>query len=83
MTEGSAFSWKGTTGNNLVITMIGMFVPLGAILICQAFLGTETACYIMLISGVLFTFTFNLWLNWIYKQFLKRKYKNMAGFRSN
>ena len=39
------------------------------------------ACYFMLITGLTFTFTANYWLKWTYNRFLKRKYKNMAGFR--
>lgn len=81
--DGNAFSWKGTSGNTLMITMIGMFIPLVVILIIKGIFGENAAYGTMLGSGLLFTLTYNQWLKWIYRQFLKRKYKNMDGFRSN
>lgn len=80
---GNAFSWKGTTSNTLFLTMIAMFVPLAIVLIVKAVFSEQTALYTMLVSGLLFTLLSEKWLAWTYRRFLKRRYKNMEGFRSN
>jgi len=82
-TESGMFNWKGTSGNMLMVSMLGMFVPLIMVLIIKAIFGETVACYFMLITGLAFTITTKYWLTWTYNRFLKRKYKNMEGFRSN
>ena len=76
-------NWKGQSGSMVVISMITMFLPVILILIITAFFGKETAYWYMIIVGVLFTLTSQQWLQWTYNRFLKRRYKNMEGFRSN
>jgi hypothetical protein len=76
-------NWKGQSGNMLVITMFTMFIPVILTLIMHGIFGETGACLFMLITGMAFTFTSSWWLKSIYKRFLKRKYKNMDGFRSN
>ena len=76
-------NWKGQSGSMVVISMITMFLPVILILIITAFFGKETAYWFMIIVGILFTLTSQQWLQWIYNRFLKRRYKNMEGFRSN
>jgi hypothetical protein len=76
-------NWKGQSGNMVVITMITMFLPVIFVLIVHGIFGETIACLFMLIVGMAFTFTSHYWLKGIYKRFLKRKYKNMEGFRSN
>ena len=43
----------------------------------------ETACYYMLISGVLFLLTNTLWIRWMSFRFLKNKYSKLNSFRIN
>jgi hypothetical protein len=81
--DGGMMNWKGTSGNMLVITMVTMFIPLIILAIINALFSQTIASYFMLTTGLLFTFTSQYWLEWTYKRFLKRKYKNMEGFRSN
>jgi hypothetical protein len=76
-------NWKGTSGNMLLISMITMFVPVIVMLILNAIYGEIVTCWFMLLTGLAFTFTNQYWLKWIYNRFLKRRYKNMEGFRSN
>jgi hypothetical protein len=76
-------NWKGQSGNMIAITMITMFLPLILILILYAICGETITYWTMLSIGVAFTLTSRFWLKNIYKRFLKRKYKNMEGFRSN
>jgi hypothetical protein len=75
-------NWKGQSGNMIAITMITMFIPILLILIIKVIWGQTTVCLFMLITGLLFTLTVKYWLASTYKRFLKRKYKNMEGFRN-
>lgn len=81
--ESGMFNWKGTSGNMLMVTMIAMFLPIILVIIISGIFSRPVANYFMLITGLLFTLTSNIWLKWTYNRFLKRKYKNMEGFRSN
>ena len=81
--ETGMFNWKGTSGNMIVVTMLGMFVPLIIVIIIKAIFNETVACYFMLVTGLTFTLTAKYWLTWTYNRFLKRKYKNMEGFRAN
>lgn len=81
--ESGFFNWKGTSGNMLVVTMIGMFFPIILAMIVKGIFGETVACYFMLITGIIFTLSANHWMKWTYNRFLIRKYKNMEGFRSN
>ena len=76
-------NWKGTSGSMIVISMITMFLPVILVLIIIAFFGKEAAYWFMIITGIVFTLTSQQWLQWTYNRFLKRRYKNMEGFRSN
>jgi hypothetical protein len=76
-------NWKGQSSNMIAITLIAMFFPVILVLIIIGFFGEETAYWFMIVTGILFTLTSRQWLQWIYKRFLKRKYKNMEGFRAN
>jgi len=81
--ESGMMNWKGQSGNMLAITMITMFIPVILILIIHSIWGENTVCLFMLITGLAFTLTVKIWLKGIYKRFLKRRYKNMEGFRSS
>jgi hypothetical protein len=76
-------NWKGQSGSMIAITMITMFLPVVLVLIIIAFFGKETAYWFMIVTGIAFTLTSQQWLQWTYNRFLKRRYKNMEGFRSN
>lgn len=43
--------------------------------------GEEESSWILLIIGLILTFTANLWIKNVYKRFMKRRYQNMEGFR--
>ncbi len=81
--ESGMFNWKGTSSSMLMITLITMFVPVVFIMIIGAVFSSTTAYYVMLVVGLAFTLTSNVWMEWTYKRFMKRRYKNMEGFRSN
>ena len=76
-------NWKGQSPNMVMITLITMFLPLTIVLIIISFFGENVAYWFMILTGIAFTLTSQQWLKWTYNRFLKRKYKNMEGFRSN
>ena len=76
-------NWQGQSGSMVAITMITMFLPVILVLILIGFFGKETAYWFMIIIGILFTLTSQQWLHRTYNRFLKRKHKNMEGFRTN
>ena len=76
-------NWQGQSGNRVAITMITMFLPVILVLIINSFFGKAVAYWFMITVGILFALTSQQWLRWTYSRFLKRKYKNMEGFRSN
>ena len=83
LSESGMFNWKGTSGNMLLVTMLGMFIPVILVAIIKGIFGVNVANYFMLVTGFIFTVTVKYWLTWTYNRFLKRKYKNMDGFRAN
>jgi hypothetical protein len=81
--EGGMMNWKGSSSNTMIISMITMFIPALIVSFIQILFGKEAGEWFMLIAGLAFTFTVPYWLKGTYNRFLKRKYKNMEGFRSN
>ena len=76
-------NWKGQSPNMVIISLITMFLPVTVVLIIIRSFGTEVAYWFMILTGIAFTLASQQWLKWTYNRFLKRKYKNMEGFRSN
>jgi len=76
-------NWRGQSSNMIILTLITMFLPIILVLIIIAFFGKEVGYGFMIVTGLLFTLTSQQWLRWTYKRFLKRKYRNMEGFRTN
>jgi len=67
----------------VVIEMICLFVPVIFASIIQALFGDTWAFCIMLAIGIVFVATHRLWLRNIYNRFMKRRYKNLEGFRAS
>jgi len=80
--ERGMMNWKGTSGNMIAISMITMFIPVVIMLIINGLWGQTATCCFMSVVGLAFLLTSNLWLEWTYRRFLKRKHRNMEGFRS-
>jgi len=76
------FNWKGMSGNMMVVSMLTMFMPVIVVILIQSFFSQTIANLFMLGTGLLATIASPAWLDWTYKRFLKRKYKNMEGFRA-
>jgi len=76
-------NWKGQSSNMIVISMITMFLPVILVLMISSFFGKQTGYLFMILTGIVFTLTSQMWLRWTYRRFLKRRYGNMEGFRAN
>ena len=74
---------NNASGSSFLILLISLIAPYSIVGIVSLIFDTTIACYFMLITGFIFTITANYWLRWTYNRFLKRKYKNMEGFRAN
>ncbi len=74
---------SGGTFYQTMIIMAGFFGPVIIIQPLITLLNETTALLIILAIGLGFTLTHPLWLRNIYKRFMKRRYENMAGFRSS
>lgn len=70
----------GTGFQNLI--SIGAFtLPVLTSSILQTALGETTGLLILMGLGIVLTLTANLWIKNVYRRFMKRRYKNMEGFR--
>lgn len=64
-----------------VISLLAFGLPLLITSVLRALCSETATLWILLISGIILTLTSNLWMKNIYKRFMKRRYKNMEGFR--
>lgn len=79
------FISKDGNGNNLwqtVVVTVCLIVPVVLASLLQKLFSDNIAYTLMLIIGIAFISTHNLWLRNIYNRFMKRRYENMEGFRS-
>lgn len=74
---------KIENGLQLVIEMMGMFLPVAFVPILLLLLPQDTAYIVVIIVGLLFTLTHPLWLLHIYQRMMLRKYENMEGFHAS
>ena len=77
---------KGNKGGNWVqsvVMSLSFFIPFMIDLTLTTFLPLEVAYGILIIIGLGFITTHNLWIKNIYKRFMKRRYKNMEEFRAS
>lgn len=71
------------TGLQNLISGVAFGVPLLLNMILNTFIGKEAAAWTLIIIGAAFILTSNLWLKNVYHRFMKRRYKNMEGFRDS
>ncbi|KAA6313930.1 hypothetical protein EZS27_035383, partial [termite gut metagenome] len=71
----------GTAYQNLIAT--GAFIfPIVLCRLLDTFFGESATRWILLLLGLTFVLTAHLWIKNIYIRFMKRRYKNMEGFRN-
>lgn len=72
----------GTAMQN-IIGSAAFGVPLLLYFLFQALFGEIITAWILLITGLAFILTSRYWLKNVYNRFMKRRYKNMEGFRDS
>ena len=65
-----------------LVTSFAFFLPFMIDMILTALFSTKVAHIILIVIGLGFIATHNLWIKNIYKRFMKRRYKNMEAFRA-
>lgn len=71
------------TGLQNLIAGAAFGVPLLMNFVLTAFFGETVTAWILIIIGVCFILTSRFWLKNVYHRFMKRRYKNMEGFRDS
>ena len=71
------------SGLQLIIELLGMFLPLLLVAVLLGLAGEDTAYLVMSLLGLLFTLAHPIWLRNIYNRMMKRKYINMEGFHAS
>ena len=71
------------TGFQSLISLMSFGVPMLVINLLRIAFGEIISQLIFLAIGLALTFTSNYWIKNIYKRFMKRRYKNMEGFRDS
>ena len=77
---------KGNKSSNWIqglVTSFAFFLPFMIDSILTALFPKEVGNIILIIIGLGFIATHNLWIKNIYKRFMKRRYKNMEEFRAS
>jgi hypothetical protein len=79
------FIGKSGMENNyeqLIINLAAFFLPIIFISILQAFMSKTASYIVMLVIGLIFVLTYNMWMRNIYNRMMKRKYKNLEVMRA-
>jgi hypothetical protein len=66
-----------------VITFVALLLPMGIYPIMEWACGQKIGDSILLVIGIAFILTSNIWLRNIYQRFMARRYKNMEDFRDS
>lgn len=66
----------------IIVQLVAFGAPIGFVSLMTAFFDGIWAHLVMLLIGLVFIFTSNLWLRNIYSRMMRRKYILMEGFRS-
>lgn len=69
------------TGFQNLISLCAFGLPLLLSAVLRSLLGETASLWVLLVIGVMLTFTSGFWLRNVYKRFMQRRYKNMEGFR--
>lgn len=71
------------TGLQSLVSGIVFGVPLLLNMVLNTLFGNVITSWTLIIIGAIFILTSNLWLRNVYHRFMKRRYKNMEGFRDS
>ena len=70
------------SGLQLILELVGMFLPLVMATVLLALLDEETAYLVMTLAGIVLTVMHPVWLRNIYSRMMTRKYQNLEGFHA-
>lgn len=75
----------GKSGNwvQQVITLVTLFLPIAISQLLVVVLGETVGFTILIGIGIAGILTHKIWIRNIYQRFMKRRYKNMEGFRAS
>lgn len=81
----SKFISKNVENNyvQIIVEMVALFLPVVLIFLLQAFMSKIMSYWVMIIIGMTFILTSNIWLRNIYKRMMKHRYTNLEGFRAS
>ncbi len=65
-----------------IITMVAFCAPIGIYFLLNAFMSTTGVYIVLFTTGLIFIVSERFWMRNIYKRMMKRKYKNLEGFRA-
>lgn len=71
------------SGLQLIIELVGMFLPLLLVGVLLAVCSEEVTYIIMALLGLILTIAHPLWLRNIYLRMMQRKYQNLEGFHAS
>lgn len=71
------------TGLQQIVSFAALGLPFGIYYLCCAFWDETVTQWILAATGLCFILTSRLWLRQTYRLFMKRRYKNMEGFRDS
>ncbi len=81
LNEGLSGRQNSGTAYQSLVSIVTFGLPLGLYTLLNALCGATVSAWIMIITGVVFVATSHIWIKNVYKRFMKRRYKNMEGFR--
>jgi hypothetical protein len=75
---------KGNFENSLqlVVELVVFFLPVTLALLFTSLFGDTLGYTILIIIGLAFTVTHDLWLRNIYNRMMRRRYENLEGFHT-
>jgi hypothetical protein len=82
LNQSSFFNYQGVKGNQFILTLVLMLMPLGIYSLFNYLAGDLAGKLAIIIPGILFIVYHNWWIKAIIVQrFMSRKYKNLEGYR--
>lgn len=83
LNEGLTGRQASGTGYQSLVSIASFTLPMLLFFSLNAIFGQTIGQWILMIIGIVFTFTSHIWIRNIYKRFMKRRYKNMEGFHDS
>jgi len=71
------------TKAQMLFSIAGLFVPMIVMYVLMLCFSKNVAAWCMFVMGLTGTALFPVWLRNVYDRFMKRRYKNMDGFRNS